>query len=338
MQYRRVCIEAVAHHVPRTVVTTADLEAELAPVYSRMGIKPGFLETVTGIRARRFWDPGVQPSQVATVAAQKVLVRTRFPRENIGALVSTSVCKDYLEPSTASLVHGNLRLTPECLNFDVGNACLGFMTGMSMVANMIELGQIQAGLVVAGEGSRNVTESTVAELSKAGVGFSKFKDHLATLTLGSGACAMLLVDQRLSTQGHRLHGGVVTAATEHNQLCVGTEKWMRTDPARLLTEGVKLASRNWQRTRERLGLQTDRVAQFALHQVGKANHEAVVSALELPPEKAPRVYPEYGNVGAAGIPLTLSLALEQQRIQAGDTVALMGIGSGLNSSMMAVRW
>lgn len=338
MQYRRVCIEAVAHHVPRTVVTTAELEAELAPVYGRMGIKPGFLEGVTGIRARRFWDAGVQPSKVATVAAQKVLVRTRFPRESIGALISTSVCKDYLEPSTAALVHGNLRLPPECLNFDVGNACLGFMTGMSMVANMIELGQIQAGLVVAGEGSRAVTESTMATLGQPGVGFSEFKDHLATLTLGSGACAMLLVDQRLSTVGHRLLGGEVTAATEHNQLCLGTDKWMRTDPAKLLSEGVKLATRNWQRTRERLGLRTERVAEFALHQVGKANHDAVVAALELPVEKTLRVYPEYGNVGAAGIPLTLALSLEEQRIQTGDTVALMGIGSGLNSSMMGVRW
>jgi acyl-CoA:acyl-CoA alkyltransferase len=338
VQYRRVCIEAVAHHVPRTVVTTAEIEAELAPLYRRMGIKPGFLEGVTGIRARRIWDADVQPSKVATVAAQKVLVRTRFPRENIGALVSTSVCKDYLEPSTAAMVHGNLRLPPECLNFDVGNACLGFMTGMTMVANMIELGQIQAGLVVAGEGSRAVTEATLASLSKEGVGFTEFKDHLATLTLGSGACAMLLVDQRLSTVGHKLLGGVATAATEHNDLCVGTAEWMRTDPAKLLAEGVKLAKRNWDRTRERLGLRTDRVSQFALHQVGKANHDAVISALELPVDKALRVYPEYGNCGAAGIPLTLSLALEAQRINTGDTVALMGIGSGLNTAMMGVRW
>jgi 3-oxoacyl-[acyl-carrier-protein] synthase-3 len=338
VQYQRVCIESVAHHVPPTVVTTADLEAQLAPIYQRMGIKPGFLEGVTGIRARRFWDPGVQPSKVATVAAQKVLVRTRFPRENIGALISTSVCKDYLEPSTASLVHGNLRLPPECLNFDVGNACLGFMTGMSMVANMIELGQIQAGLVVAGEGSRAVTEATMETLSKEGVGFSEFKDHLATLTLGSGACAMLLVHERLSTVGHRLLGGEVTAATEHNKLCIGTEKWMRTDPAKLLSEGVKLASRNWRRTRDRLGLRTESVAQFALHQVGKANHDAVVSALGLPAEKALRVYPEFGNVGAAGIPLTLSMTIEANRLHPGDTIALMGIGSGLNSSMMGVRW
>ncbi len=338
MQFRRVCIEAVAYHVPRTSVTTAELEDELAPLYGRMGLKPGFVEAMTGIRARRFWDPGVQPSKVATVAAQKVLVRTRFPREHIGCLVSTSVCKDYLEPSTASLVHGNLRLPPECLNFDVGNACLGFMTGMGAVANMIELGQIQAGLVVAGEGSRAVTEATLETLKQATGGFAEFKDHLATLTLGSGACAMLLVDERLSTEGHRLTGSIATAATEHNQLCLGTERWMRTDAARLLAEGVKLAARNWARTRERLGLRPERVAQYALHQVGKANHDALIAALDLPEDRAMRVYPEYGNVGAAGVPLTLALALEQQRVGTGDTVALMGIGSGLNSAMMGVDW
>ena len=50
-----------------TEVTTADLEQRLAPLYRRFGVAPGFLEAITGIRARRFWDPGVQPSDVATL-------------------------------------------------------------------------------------------------------------------------------------------------------------------------------------------------------------------------------------------------------------------------------
>ncbi|MBW2623344.1 MAG: 3-oxoacyl-ACP synthase III, partial [Deltaproteobacteria bacterium] len=44
------------------------------------------------------------------------------------------------------------------------------------------------------------------------------------------------------------------------------------------------------------------------------------------------------NVGPAAIPITLSKVLEKGRIDKGDRVALMGIGSGLNCAMMEVLW
>ncbi|MCK6502671.1 3-oxoacyl-ACP synthase III [Myxococcota bacterium] len=337
MRYQHVAIAGLATALPETVVTTESIERMLARSYERLGLRAGFLEGLTGVRARRFWDEGVMPSDAATAAARRLLDQTGFPVAELGVLVSTSVCKDYLEPSVASLVHGNLGLPPAAWNFDVGNACLGFLSGMAVVANMIELGQVGAGLVVAGEGSREVTRATVQELMKPGVDFARLKDNLATLTLGSGAAAMLLV--RADSAGcHRLRGGAIQAATEWNRLCVGTATQMKTDPAKLLQEGVKLAQRTWAQVQGELMLSPAQVAEYALHQVGKANHDAVTAALGVPLERAPRIYPDLGNVGAAGVPLTLARAVEDGRVLTGQTVALMGIGSGLNSAMMVVDW
>ena len=338
MQLRHVCIEDVAHALPESSVTTASIEESLGELYRRLKIAQGALQALTGIVARRFWEEGVQPSEAATLASERLLAKTGFDRSRLGVLVSTSVCKDYLEPSTASLVHGNLGLGRSCLNFDVGNACLGFMSGMVVVANMIELGQIEAGLVVAGEGSRAVTKATLGRLQRPGASFATFRDNLATLTLGSGAAAMLLVHEDISTTGHRLLGGAANGATEHNRLCVGTEAGMTTDPAKLLREGVKLAELTWAQTREVLGIEVPEVKEFALHQVGRANHDALLQALRLPPDRALRIYPQLGNMGAAGVPVTLATAVESGRVKEGDMVALMGIGSGLNCQMMGVRW
>jgi 3-oxoacyl-[acyl-carrier-protein] synthase-3 len=338
VRYRRVVIEGQAALVPPTVITTDSLERMLARTYAGLGLRPGFLELLTGIQARRFWEDGVRPSDAATRAARKVLLETGFDPRRIGALVSTSVCKDYLEPSVAALVHGNLGLRPEALNFDVGNACLGFFSGVSVVANMIELGQIEAGLVVAGEGSGEVTRSTVRKLMQPGVSMDDMRANLATLTLGSAAAAWLLVREDLATQGHRLRGLTAQAATEHSRLCVGTAEQMTTDPTTLLTEGVALAGRVWRQFCVDQGLQHANIAEYCLHQVGKANHDAVCGALQVPLDRALRVYPDIGNVGACGVPLTLSRAVEQGRVSSGDTVALLGIGSGLNCAMMALDW
>ena len=70
----------------------------------------------------------------------------------------------------------------------------------------------------------------------------------------------------------------------------------------------------------------------------KANHDALIERLRLPADRALRLYPQYGNVGAAGVPFTLATAVEQGRIQSGDTALLMGIGSGLNCTMLGVQW
>ncbi len=338
VRYESVAIEGLCHHVPDVVIPTSAIERMLATTYERLHIAPGTLEAMTGVKERRFWRDGVQPSDLATLAAERVLEETDFDRSRVGVLVSTSVCKDYLEPSVAALVHGNLGLPATSMNFDVGNACLGFMSGMSVVANMIELGQIEAGLVVVGEGSRDVTLSTARRLQSDKTTFEDFRGNLATLTLGSGSCAMLLVHERLATTGHRLLGSTALSATHHNKLCIGTPTSMQTDAPKLLTEGVALAHRTWSQARSGLDLENHQVKSYALHQVGRPNHEAVIRALDVPTDRAIRLYPSLGNVGAAGVPMAMSTARSDGWFGSGDTVMLMGIGSGLNTQMMRVDW
>ena len=229
-------------------------------------------------------------------------------------------------------------MSEDCQNFDVGHACLGFMTGMLTVANLIELGQIECGLVVAGEGSREVTQATIRRLLQPGADFKIFAENLATLTLGSMAVAALLVHEKHATKGHQLLGGAAKAATHHSRLCLGTPTEMKTDAATLLRAGVDLAEVTMGQVRRELDLQLGDVKEFVLHQVGKANHDAIRDRFDLPEERAQRLYLDHGNVGAAGVPFTLATAVERGRLQSGETALLMGIGSGLNCTMLGVRW
>ena len=99
-----------------------------------------------------------------------------------------------------------------------------------------------------------------------------------------------------------------------------------------------LAQRTWADVAGVLPLTPDTVKEYALHQVGAANHDAVLQALKIPPTKAIRLYIDNGNVGACGVPFSLSTLVGKRRVQQGDRVALMGIGSGLNVMMMGVEW
>jgi 3-oxoacyl-[acyl-carrier-protein] synthase-3 len=339
MRFENVAILSVASVEAPNRVTSAELKARLTPVLKRLGFAPGVLASLSGVVARRFWDEGTQPSDAAARAAELALSQAGIDRARIGLLVNTSVCRDYVEPSTACLVHGKLSLSSDCLNFDVANACLGFINGMDLVAQSIERGVIDYGLVVDGESSRFVVDKTIERLNATGDARA-FADHFATLTLGSGAAAMVLARSDLvpSSVAHRYVGSVSLAATEHSHLCRGQVDGMVTDGQRLLQAGLELAQRTFDRARRELGWSPELLDEAVIHQVSRQHTDKLTERLGLTPARVHAIFPELGNVGPASIPLVLSQAAALGRLRKGHRVALMGIGSGLNCTMAEVLW
>ena len=338
MNFSQVSILSVSHVDAPHRVTSAALCERLAPAMERHGMRPDLLESASGIVARRYWDAGMQPSQAATLAAEKAIAAAGIDRDRLGVLINTSVCRDYIEPSVACLVHGNLQLPPTCLNFDLANACLGFLNGMQVVGNMIERGQVDYGLVVDGEGARFVQDATIARLLGPASTKDDFRDQFATLTLGSGAAAMVLCRSDLIGGAHRFTGCVSRAATEHNQLCRGQHDRMYTDAKTLLFAGLGLAQETWTEAQEKLGWTADALDEVVIHQVSGTHTNLLCETLGLSRDKVLAIYPEFGNIGPASVPIVLSKAIESGRVRSGGRLALMGIGSGLNCTMAEVVW
>jgi 3-oxoacyl-[acyl-carrier-protein] synthase III len=339
VRFTKVAIEALGYDLAPHRITSDWLEDQIGDTMQRLGVPRGRLEQLSGIRERRFWDAGTRPSDVATLAARKALAEAEIDPQRIGVVVNTSVCQDYLEPSTACFVHRNLALSPRAVNYDVRNACLGFLNGMAIGAMMIESGEAEYALVVDGEGAQEAVMATVRRLQRPETTMQEFRDNFATLTLGSGAAAMLLAHTDVAKSSHRLNGVVSMAATEYNDLCVGMPDYMRTDASALLIAGVKLASQTWSLAQEQLpNWSDDEIALYAPHQVGARHMAAVAEAIAVTPSKLYLNFPVLGNIGPAALPISLAQAAEAGRLKAGDHIGLLGIGSGLNCSMMSVTW
>lgn len=337
--FNNVAIESLAYELPEERVTSSQIEAQIAPTMQRLRIPQGIIKGFTGIEERRFWRNGSKYSQVATEAACKAIEQAQIDARQIGCLISTSVSRDYVEPSMAALVHGTLRLPATCRNYDISNACLGFLDGMTQIGLMIETGLIQYGLVVAGEGARHHVSSTIAQLQSPQATMQMFRDYFATLTLGSGAVAMLLCHTSVAQTSHRLNGAVMQAATEYNHLCIGQEDRMTTDASALMMAGSKLAAKTNELAQESLSCWRDeQIAVYAPHQVSTRNTKVMAEALGIAYDKLYLNFPFLGNIGAAAVPITLAMAVEEGRLLRGQQAGLLGIGSGLNCTMMSVSW
>ena len=349
MRFKNVYIEALACHLPDNIVTSDDIEKRLAPVYDRLKLPYGRLEMMTGIKERRFWNPGTSPSQVSSIAGKLAIVNSGINQEDIGCLINASVCRDFLEPATAALVHHNLGLPKNTLVYDISNACLGVLNGMINIANMIELGQIQAGLVVAGENGGPLVDSTIESLlNNPSLTRSEIKASFASLTIASAAVGVVLVHKDLTQNKHRLLGGYSQAASQFNNLCRGNDdskaqidNWlplMKTDAETMMREGCGLAGQTWDHTKNILEWVNDDVNHVFCHQVGHGHRKLLYETLSLELEKDFSTLEYLGNTGAASLPSTLALGAEKGLLESGDRIALLGIGSGLNCLMLGVEW
>jgi len=346
MKYSRVCIESFGYELPSHVVTSEDLERRLEPMYEALRIQRGQLEAITGIRERRYWDPGFPLHQGAAHAGRKAIEAAGIDRERIGMLIYGAVCRENLEPASACAVAHALGLPPACQIYDVSNACLGVLNGMVNVANAIELGQIQAGLVVACESAREIVDLTIERLNRE-KSMDVLRKTVATLTGGSGAVAVLLTDSASSDRGHRILGGVARSAPEHHRLCVwgpdtgipgGTGHMAETDAPQVLQNGVALGIDTFREFRKALALPDNLPDKIICHQVGATHQRTILEAIGIPADRDFTTFRFLGNVGTVSLPITAAIAHERGFLVPGDMVGFLGIGSGLNCLMLGVEW
>lgn len=344
MRYADVGFTAFGYELPPRILSSSELERQLAPVYERLKLPVGRLELMSGIRERRFWDAGTRPSHGAALAGRKAIAAAGLQAADIDCLLFTSVCRDMMEPASASFVHRTLGLKENCLIFDISNACLGFLNGMLTLANMIELGQVKHGLLVAGETAENLVDSTIASLlADQTLSRKSIKPSFASLTIGSGAVALVMSRLAPDQDGHRLVGGAYRANTRHNDLCrgggeSGNGTLMATDSEELLKRGVETAGRVWGDFLAALDWRPESIDRFCCHQVGSAHARLLLETLRLDPAKNFETLPVLGNVGSVSAPITMAMAIEQGVLREGERAALLGIGSGINCLMLGVDW
>ena len=333
-RHTNTAILAVSSVEAPQVVTSAELDERLSGTLQRLGLRPGLLQGLAGIHERRWWDEDTSFADAAAMAGAKALAESGIEPSRTGLMINTSVSRLHLEPSAAVEIHHLLGLPTSCVNFDLSNACLGFVNAMHLAGTMIDAGHIEHAVIVDGESARYTQEATIARLNRPSTTVEELFSEFATLTLGSGAAAVVLGPADQHPGAHRLVGGVARAATEHHQLCVGDLESMHTDTKGLLDAGLALAEDAWKAAMDEHDWQD--MDCYVLHQVSSVHTSALCARLGIDPERVPLTFPTLGNIGPASVPLTL--AHQSESLLPGDRILCMGIGSGLNTAFSEIHW
>ncbi|CAD5991602.1 3-oxoacyl-ACP synthase III [Agreia sp. COWG] len=332
--HRNVALLSVATTMATRITTSEEIDRRLAPALKRLKLPTGLLQRVAGVHERRNWGEGQTFDDAAIEAGKKALAEAGIRPDQVGLLINTSVTRKHLEPSVAVRIHHGLGLPSSATNFDIANACLGFVNGMALAGQLIDAGQIDYAVIIDGEDADEIQVNTIERLGREGIKRKDFMSEFASLTLGSGAAAAVIGRADLHPEGHRMLGGITRAATQFNDLCVGSVDGMFTDAKALLKGGMELVVSAWKDARKQWSWSN--MDRYIMHQVSSVHTNAIVKAANLDATRVPVTFPLLGNVGPASIPITL--AQESSKLVKGNRVLLMGVGSGLNTSMMEIAW
>ncbi len=281
----------------------------------------------SGIRFRHIAGAGETTSSLATDAARRALAAAGMAAADIDLIVLATATPDQTFPASATIVQAALGID-DCVAFDVGAVCSGFLYALSVAESMIRAGSATNALVIGSE-----TFSRILD----------WQDRATCVLFGDGAGAVVLgaCDDGRGVMSARLH-----ADGRHNQLLyvdggpstTGTVGKVRMKGREVFRHAVTNLASVMSEVLEQAGMTAADVDWVVPHQANARILDATAKKLGLAPEKVVVTVADHANTSAASVPLALDVAVRDGRIKPGDIVVLEAMGGGFTWGAAILRW
>ena len=305
---------SVAVSVPDRVVTSAEIEA-------RLNLAPDWIARRTGIHSRHVARAGERLQTHATGAARHALERAGVSPADVDLVIVATTTSDEMMPGTAPLVAHDLGATGAGA-FDVGAACTGFLSALSVGAAQIETGRAQTAVVIGADLMSRVLDPD---------------DRGTAAVFADGAGAVVLQ----ATSGPSRIGPVVLGAdgagAEHIQI-PRSDGLIRMRGHETFREAVAHLTLCTEQAVCAAGVTLADVDLFVYHQANGRILSAVGERLGLAPERVVDCMSQYGNTCAATLPLALGHAESAGLLAPGDRVLLGAFGAGFTWGATVLEW
>lgn len=322
----KVKISSISYYLPEKVEGLDDLQHD-NPDWDMQKL----LEK-TGIRTRHIASPDQTAADLAYIAAEQLLSGTEL-RHQIDLLILVTQSPDYLLPTSACILQDRLRISQNCMAFDINLGCSGFVTALSTAAGLIETGVVNTGLILCADT------------------YSKYidkHDRACRPIFSDGAAAILVEKTALDCIGpfsfgtdgsgfeHLIvrQGGARRIVNTSNQ----THPTLEMHGSDVFLFSMRVVPSCINNLLARCKLSIDQIDLFIFHQASKLVIENIIRLMSLDANKVFVNHEFIGNTVSATIPIALKDAVACGRLNAGQLVMLVGFGVGLSWSGVLLRW
>jgi len=318
--------------LPPRIVTNADLT-------KLMDTTEEWIVQRTGIRERRFVDPGTGAAALGTEAARAAIAAAKMEPRDIDFIVFATVSPDYFFPGCGVYVQEWLGL-PTIGALDVRTQCTGFLYGLSVAEAYVKGGFFDHVLVIGSE-----VHSTGLDLSTAGRDVSViFGDGAGAAVVGPAEPGDGILSSHMHAEGKYAKDLMLEAPASiehprlsHEMLDAGRQ-YAKMNGRYVFTHAVRRFPEVIREALAANGFSLEDLSIVIPHQANLRITQAVAGALGVPVEKVFSNIEKVGNTTAASIPIALDECIEQGKISKGDLVCLAAFGSGFTWASTLIRW
>lgn len=334
--YGELNILDIGSWVPDDIIHSSCIQSEI-DMYPSIGGRD-FLKK-TGVSTRRAASEEVTVLDMAESATLDALARLKripdFSVNCIDTIIYSSVTRMYTEPATAALLQKRLGIA-SAVSFDVTNACLSFIDGLIIADSLIKSGISKCALVVSAEKVSPVLENSRRAINETGEG----REYLASLTLGDGAAAAVICGEEYKEHARlRLKAYSRTTVSEYAECCIlpSHDHPMATDSSALFNGAINHFPEMFTKLMSDIGWELPDISVMVPHQASIKVIQQGMKAINFPMDRCAITLDTFGNMASVSIPFTLKSAIERSDLGSGDRIGILGFGSGLSFSMMAME-
>jgi 3-oxoacyl-[acyl-carrier-protein] synthase-3 len=329
----RSAIVGTGHYVPERVVTNDDLT-------QWMDTSDEWITERTGIKERRWVPEGMSSADMSREASLMALEDAGMEASDVDAILLATLSPDHQFPGTGVYLQRELGLEG-IPALDLRTQCTGFVYGLSVADAWIRAGVYRTVLVVGVE-----IQSTGLDVSTEG------RDLAVLFGDGAGGAVVTATEEEgrgilatnIHADGRHAEALWLEASSSKKNPRITHEDidegriYPRMDGRTVFINAVTRMPEAAMEALADAGLSTDDLDLVIPHQANLRIAQGVQKKLRLPDEKMFNNIQKYGNTTAASIPIALSEAVREGRIERGDLVCLVAFGSGFTWGATLMRW
>jgi 3-oxoacyl-[acyl-carrier-protein] synthase III len=301
-------IADIAYYVPEKRLSNIARKQEFA-------LDDKFIDDKLGVRSVSRKAGEQETSDLCVEAARALFTHAKVRPEEIDCTAVVTQNPDgHGLPHTAAIVHAKLGLGSQCLTFDIGLGCSGFVAALSIIAATMERQRLRRGLLFTADPYSKIVDPA---------------DRNTALLFGDAAAVTLLSDAPV----WRLGRFDFVAATGHREaLSVGPDDRLHMNGRAVFEFSATAVPASIRRTAELNGVALAEIDRFVLHQGSRFIVDTIATRLGVR-DRAPFDAADCGNTVSSSIPIALARALAP----ADRIVLISGFGVGLNVASTLLR-
>ena len=320
-------IVATSKSVPEKIMTNFDLE-------KIVDTSDNWIKTRTGINQRHIVSENEASSDISTKIANKLLKKSGVRANEIDAIIVGTVTPDHLTPSTAAIVQKNID-AKNAWGFDLSAACSGFIFGLETGASLIQSGRYKNVIVIGVDTMTSILD---------------YKDRDTCVIFGDGGGGVLLqpstdngiIDSLLKMDGSGGKYLIIPGGGSKIPASLDSVKnrdhYIKQDGKTVFKHAVRGMANVSAEILNNNNLTGDDIALFIPHQANKRIIDAAAEKCGISKEKVLINIDNYGNTTAGTIPIALSEAVDDGKIENGDYILLSSFGAGFTWGSILIRW